>query len=60
MLTIEKECFNTGMITKILDNEIPSLKNNTLLHNLVLNTLLEKLDTVQNTKNVLSCINEIL
>lgn len=46
------------MVTKILDDELPMLKNNSLLHDLVLYTVLEKMNTVQNVKNVLSYIKD--
>ncbi len=46
------------MVTTILDNELPMLKNNSLLHDLVLYTVLEKMNTVQNVKNVLSYIKD--
>ncbi|MCD7879071.1 MAG: hypothetical protein LUG16_03960, partial [Candidatus Gastranaerophilales bacterium] len=42
------------MVTKVLNAEFPQLKNNSLLHNLVL----EKLNTVQSVENVLSYIKE--
>ncbi len=44
------------MITSVLDKELPMLKNNSLLHDLVLYTLMEKMKTVQTVKNVLSYI----
>ena len=44
------------MVSKILEEEIPRLKNNTLLYNLVLYTLTEKMNTVQTVENVLSYI----
>lgn len=46
------------MVTKILDKEIPMLKNNTLLHNMVLYSVIEKLKTVQTVENVLSYIKK--
>ena len=46
------------MVTQILDNELPMLKNNSLLHDLVLYTVFEKMNTVQNVKNVLSYIKD--
>ena len=48
----------SDMVTKILDEELPMLKNNSLLHDLVLYTLKEKMNTVQNVENVLSYIKE--
>lgn len=46
------------MVKNILDNELPMLKNNSLLHDLVLYSVLEKMNTVQNVKNVLSYIKD--
>ena len=46
------------MVTTILDKEFPMLKNNSLLHDLVLYTLMEKVKTVQTVENVLSYIKE--
>jgi len=46
------------MVTTILDKELPMLKDNALLHELVLYTLLEKVKTVQTVENVLSYIKE--
>lgn len=46
------------MIAKILHEELPMLENNSLLHNLVMYTLLEKMKTVQTVENVLSYIKE--
>ena len=46
------------MVSKILEQEIPRLKNNSLLYNLVLHTLTEKMKTVQTVENVLSYIKE--
>ena len=47
-----------SMVTSILDNEIPSLKNNSLIHELVLYTVMDKVKTVQTVENVLSYIKE--
>ena len=44
------------MVSKILQEEIPRLKDNSLLYNLVLYTLTEKMKTVQTVENVLSYI----
>ena len=44
------------MVKMVLDNELPSLKHNSLLHDLVLYTVLEKMNTVQNVENALSYI----
>lgn len=46
------------MIKSVLDVELPMLKNNALLHELVLYTLLDKMKTVQTVENVLSYIKE--
>ena len=46
------------MVTAILDKELPMLKNNSLLHDLVIYTLTEKVKTVQTVENVLSYIKE--
>ncbi len=48
----------SAMVTSILDKEFPNLKNNSLLHDLVLYTLMEKVKTVQTVENVLSYIKE--
>lgn len=44
------------MVSKVLEEELPQLKNNSLLYDLVLYTLLEKMNTVQTVENVLSYI----
>lgn len=44
------------MVAQILHDEIPSLKENSLLYNLVLHTITEKMKTVQTVENVLSYI----
>ncbi|MCD7779365.1 MAG: hypothetical protein LUH05_01680 [Candidatus Gastranaerophilales bacterium] len=46
----------TDMIKTILDKELPMLKNNSLMHDLVFYSLLEKMKTVQTVENVLSYI----
>ena len=46
------------MISRILHEELPMLKDNSLLFNLVLYSVSEKLKTVQTVENVLSCIKE--
>ncbi len=46
------------MIKKILQEEIPRLQDNSLLYNLVLYTLTEKMKTVQRVENVLSYIKD--
>lgn len=46
------------MVKKVLEEEIPHLKNNSLLYDLVLYSLVEKMNTVQNVGNVLSYMKE--
>ena len=46
------------MVKKILDDELPMMKNNSLLYDLVLYSLIEKMNTVQNIENVLSYIKD--
>ncbi len=46
------------MIAKILHEELPMLENNSLLRDLVMYSLLEKMKTVQSVENVLSYIKE--
>lgn len=46
----------SAMVRKVLEEELPNLKNNSLLYNLVLYTLTEKMKTVQTVENVLSYI----
>ncbi|MBQ9246799.1 hypothetical protein IJ182_11105 [bacterium] len=46
----------SDMVQKILDKELPMLKDNSLIHDLVLYNLLEKVKTVQTVENVLSYI----
>lgn len=46
----------TSMINTILDEEFPELANNSLMHDLLLYNVLQKVDTVQTVENVLSCI----
>lgn len=46
------------MVRTILDNELPDYKNNSLLYDLVLYSLVEKANTVQNIENVLSYIKD--
>ena len=46
------------MVKRILEEELPMLKHNSLLYDLVLYTLIEKMNTVQNVENVISCIKE--
>lgn len=48
----------SDMVKMVLEKELPMLKNNTFLHDLVLYTLLDKVKTVQTVKNVLSYIKE--
>ena len=44
------------LVSRVLEEELPQLKNNSLLYDLVLYTLLEKMNTVQSVENVLSYI----
>ncbi len=44
------------MICNILNEEFPHLRNNSLLHDIVLYNLVEKIKTVQSVENVLSYI----
>lgn len=46
----------SSMIITILNKEFPKLKNNSLLQNIVLYSLLDKMKTVQSIENVLSYI----
>ena len=46
------------MIAKILHEELPMLENNSLLKDLVMYSLLEKMKTVQSVENVLSYMKE--
>ncbi len=46
------------MIVKVIHEEFPMIKDNSLLFDLVLYSILEKLKTVQSVKNVLSYIKE--
>ena len=46
------------MVAKILHEEFPRLKNNSLLFNLVMYSIVEKMKTVQSMENVLSYIKE--
>ena len=46
------------MIAKILHEELPMLEGNSLLKDLVMYSLLEKMKTVQSVENVLSYIKE--
>ncbi len=46
------------MIKRILHEELPMIKDNSLLYNLVLYTLIEKMKTVQSVENVLSYIKD--
>ena len=48
----------SDMIAKIVEEEIPRLKNNSLLLDLVKYTVLEDLKTVQSVENVLSYIKK--
>ena len=44
------------LVSRVLEEELPQLKNNSLLYDLVLYSLLEKMNTVQSVENVLSYI----
>lgn len=44
------------MVKTILKEEFPQLEHNSLLYDLVIYTLVEKMNTVQNVENVLSYI----
>ncbi|MBQ4122543.1 hypothetical protein IJD44_02295 [bacterium] len=46
------------MVKAVLEEELPQLKNNSLLYDLVLYSLVEKMNTVQNVENVLSYIKD--
>ena len=46
------------MISKILHEEFPMIKNNSLLYELVLYTLVNKMNTIQKVENVISYIKE--
>ncbi len=59
-INMEKELPNNSeilslMVSEILEKEFPKLKNNSLLHDLVL----YKVKTIQTEENVLSCMSEI-
>lgn len=47
-----------NMISTILEQEIPRLKKNSVLFNLIKYSVLEKVKTVQSVENVLSYIKE--
>lgn len=46
------------MVKQILSEELPQLRNNSLLYDLVLYSLIEKMNTVQKVENVLSYIKD--
>ena len=46
------------MIIKVIHEELPMIKDNSLLFDLVLYSILEKMKTVQSVENVLSYIKE--
>ena len=48
----------SALIAKVIEDEIPRLKNNSLLFDLVMYTVLEDLKTVQSVENVLSYIKK--
>ncbi len=49
---------NKAMAEKILIEELPMLKKNSYSYYLILYSILDKMNTIQNVKNVLSCIKE--
>lgn len=53
-------CYNNifSMVKKILQEEIPQLRNNSLMYSLVLYSLIEQMNTVQTLGNVLSYIKK--
>lgn len=46
----------SSMVNTILNEEFPELINNSLIHDLVLYNVLQKVNTVQTVENVLSCM----
>ena len=46
------------MVNQIIEEEFPSLKNTEMLYDMVLYSLLERLNTIQTMENVLSYIRE--
>lgn len=46
------------MVNNILDNELPMISKNSLWHEMIKYTVIQKVTTVQNVKNVLSCIKK--
>lgn len=44
------------MVAKVIEDEFPQIKNNSLLYDLVLYSITEKMKTVQSVENVLSYI----
>lgn len=44
------------MIARVIEDEFPQIKNNSLLYDLVLYSITEKMKTVQSVENVLSYI----
>jgi len=46
------------MVSQVLNKEFPMLKDNSLIYDLVLYSLNEKIKTVQNVKNVVSYLKE--
>lgn len=47
-----------NMVKLVLKQELPQLEHNSLLYDLVLYTITEKMNTVQNVENVLSYIRD--
>ena len=46
------------MVNQIIEEEFPSLKSTEMLHDMVLYSLIERLNTIQTMENVLSYIKE--
>ncbi len=46
------------MVSRILHEEFPKLKHNSLLYDLVMYSIMEKMKTIQSMENVLSYIKE--
>lgn len=59
---LKKSCHGSdklaAMVKAVLKEELPQLEHNSLLYDLVLYTLIEKMNTVQNVENVLSYIRD--
>ncbi len=48
----------SNLISQIISEEFPMLKNSSMLHDMVLYSLVEKMNTIQTMENVLSYIKE--